>query len=189
MKQSGWCFNIIAFFIFTAILSIVTDLWVLVLPIPLLRTLHIKTKDKLILYGLFGIGAFAVAVSCVRLWAIYSFILHTDPSREVVSVQANLWSMIEINSAIACANIPALKPLFRLRYLHGTIRTRRAANNERFGNGYHEIGPRNESEHSQSERHTPRVTRDGKQRNGQNLTLGFDESINLDSMPRTCSRE
>jgi hypothetical protein len=36
--------------------------------------------------------------------------------------QVNLWSIIEVNSAIVCANIPALKPLFKPRSLLESFR-------------------------------------------------------------------
>lgn len=72
-------------------------------------------------------------MSCVRLQSIYTYTLATDPFRDAIAVslsaiflkfrlsarnstdwykQVNLFSQIEINVAILCASLPALKPIF-----------------------------------------------------------------------------
>ncbi|KAK9780378.1 hypothetical protein SCAR479_03015 [Seiridium cardinale] len=117
--------------------NIITDLWILLLPIPTLMSIGIEHKEKLVLYGVFGIGVFATALSCVRLQSIYTYTLATDPFHEGISV--NLWSMIEVNSAIFCANVPALKPLFQPRRLLETVRSGTGTNGKRYAQGYYEI--------------------------------------------------
>lgn len=86
-------------------------------------------KEKIALVCIFGAGTFAVIMSVVRLQSIYQFTLSTDPSRDGIAVslhmssmmhrrhltclsQVNLWSMLEVNTAILCASVPALKPIF-----------------------------------------------------------------------------
>ena len=49
-------------------------------------------------------------MAIVRLHTIYTYTLAADPFQQ--SILVNLWSVIEINVAIACASAPALKPLF-----------------------------------------------------------------------------
>ncbi len=46
----------------------------------------------------------------VRLHTIYTYTLAVDPFQQ--SILVNLWSIIEVNVAVACASAPALKPLF-----------------------------------------------------------------------------
>jgi hypothetical protein len=58
---------------------------------------------------LFGVGAFACVASIVRLHTIYLFTLSKDPFHDGIKV--NLWSMIEVNTAIFCASVPALRPV------------------------------------------------------------------------------
>ncbi|KAI1864936.1 uncharacterized protein JN550_008482 [Neoarthrinium moseri] len=77
--------------------------------------IHVARREKIALYCVFGIGAFATAISCVRLQSIYVFTFSKDPFHD--SIPVNLWSVIEVNSAIICATIPSLKPLFRFRRL------------------------------------------------------------------------
>ncbi|KAI0538548.1 hypothetical protein GGR58DRAFT_467673 [Xylaria digitata] len=105
----GECINTTIFFYFTSGFNILTDVWILLLPIPTLRSLKISRHSRYVLYGIFGIGSFATAMSCVRLYSIHIYTLAEDPFKDGVLV--NLWSMVEVNIAIICASIPALKPL------------------------------------------------------------------------------
>ncbi|KAI3339255.1 hypothetical protein F4824DRAFT_488092 [Ustulina deusta] len=111
----GRCINTTAFFYFTSSFNILTDAWILLLPIPTLHSLKISRHSRYGLYGIFGIGAFATAMSCVRLYSIHIYTLAEDPFKDGVLV--NLWSMVEVNVAIVCASIPALKPLVAPRKL------------------------------------------------------------------------
>lgn len=98
-----------------------------------LGILNRPMKEKIALVCIFGAGTFAVIMSVVRLQSIYQFTLSTDPSRDGIAVscraskirslasqtsdcdthtQVNLWSMLEVNTAILCASVPALKPIF-----------------------------------------------------------------------------
>ncbi|KAI1844222.1 hypothetical protein JX265_010279 [Neoarthrinium moseri] len=117
---AGTCINTTAFFYFTSGFNIITDVWIILLPIPTLRSIQITHREKVVLYFVFGIGAFSTALSCVRLQSIYTYTLATDPFHDGVWV--NLWSIIEVNSAIVCATIPALKPLFKPRRLLESVR-------------------------------------------------------------------
>ncbi|ORY60281.1 uncharacterized protein BCR38DRAFT_460182 [Pseudomassariella vexata] len=118
---SGTCINSTAFFYAISSLNISTDIWILGLPIPTLRAIHICRREKYGLYCVFGIGIFATALSIVRLQSIYTYTLSIDPIHDGILI--NLWSIIEINSAIVCANIPALKILFTPRLLIEQTRT------------------------------------------------------------------
>ncbi|KAI1756146.1 hypothetical protein F4782DRAFT_537936 [Xylaria castorea] len=119
----GKCINTTAFFYFTSGFNILTDVWVLLLPIPTLRSLKISQHNRYVLYSIFGIGGFATAMSCVRLYSIHIYTLAEDPFKDGVLV--NLWSMVEVNIAIICASIPALKPLISPRKLLEERRRRR----------------------------------------------------------------
>ncbi|KAI0397512.1 hypothetical protein F5Y17DRAFT_477430 [Xylariaceae sp. FL0594] len=122
-RLPGTCINTTAFFYFTSGFNIVTDVWILLLPIPTLRTLKINKHSRYVLYGIFGAGAFATAMSCVRLHSIRIYTLAVDPFKDGVLV--NLWSMVEVNVAIVCASIPALKPLVTPKRLLDERRKRR----------------------------------------------------------------
>ncbi|KAI0465750.1 hypothetical protein F4859DRAFT_507844 [Xylaria cf. heliscus] len=119
----GRCINTTAFFYFTSGFNILTDVWILLLPIPTLRSLKISRHSRYVLFSIFGIGGFATAMSCVRLYSIHIYTLAEDPFKDGVLV--NLWSMVEVNIAIICASIPAMKPLISPKKLLEERRRRR----------------------------------------------------------------
>lgn len=106
----GHCVNTTAFFYSTSAFNILTDIWIIVLPIRILSRIQLPKREKLILLIVFGMGVLACVASMVRLYSIRAFTLSTDPFFD--SGPVNIWSMVEINIAIICASVPALKPLF-----------------------------------------------------------------------------
>lgn len=70
----------------TSGINIVTDIWILSLPMKTLGILNRSTKEKIALLCIFGAGTFAAIMSIVRLQSIYQFTLSTDPSRDGIAV-------------------------------------------------------------------------------------------------------
>ncbi|KAK4040275.1 hypothetical protein C8A01DRAFT_15817 [Parachaetomium inaequale] len=114
----GTCINSTAFFYFTSAFNIITDIWILILPIKTLRSIQRPGRERLALFLLFGVGAFATVASIVRLHTIYIYTLATDPFRDGIPV--NLWSIIEVTIAIVCGSVPGIKPLFSSRQRRAT---------------------------------------------------------------------
>jgi len=106
----GSCINTTAFFYFTSSFNILTDIWILAMPFKTLRSIQRPAKEKVALFIIFGVGAFAAVASVVRLHTIYIYTLAEDPFRDGLPI--NLWSMIEVSIAISCASVSALKPIF-----------------------------------------------------------------------------
>lgn len=114
----GKCINTTIFFYATSAFNIITDIWILALPIKTLRSINRPQHEKIALFAIFGIGSVSCIMSIVRLHSIYTYTLAEDPFHE--AIQVNVWSQIEFHIAIICASVPALKPLFspkRLREL------------------------------------------------------------------------
>ncbi|KAM7216426.1 hypothetical protein V8F06_008139 [Rhypophila decipiens] len=109
----GTCIDTTAFFYFTSAFNILTDIWILVLPIKTLRSINRPTREKYALFLIFGVGTFAAGASIVRLHTIYTYTLSQDPFRDGILV--NQWSVIEVTIAISCASVSALKPVFSSR--------------------------------------------------------------------------
>ena len=55
-NQPGHCGNLHAFWIFTGVYNILTDLSILILPMPYLYSLRVALFRKIILMATFGIG-------------------------------------------------------------------------------------------------------------------------------------
>ena len=102
--------------------NIITDIWILILPIKTLRTINRPKREKVALFLIFGAGWFAAASSIVRLHTIYKYTEASDPVREGILV--NIWSIIEVTVAIACASVSALKPIFSSRQRRITLAAR-----------------------------------------------------------------
>ncbi|KAH7110956.1 hypothetical protein EDB81DRAFT_671724 [Dactylonectria macrodidyma] len=92
--------------------NIVNDLALLVAPLPFLKNLHIARRAKLILIGVFGCGGVACIVAVIRLQSLFEFNSAPIGQQPIKGVDIALWSGLEINIAIVCASVPALKPLF-----------------------------------------------------------------------------
>lgn len=71
----------------TSGINIITDLWIIALPIKTLRLINRPTKEKVALIIIFGAGTFAAIMSVVRLQSIYKFTLSADPFRDGIAVR------------------------------------------------------------------------------------------------------
>ena len=74
----GRCLQQRKIFIADTTLAIVTDLIVLILPIPLAWSLRYPTRAKIKIIALLGAGGIATAVSIFRLYNVIKFIHSTD---------------------------------------------------------------------------------------------------------------
>ncbi|KAL2065758.1 hypothetical protein VTL71DRAFT_3428 [Oculimacula yallundae] len=110
------CIDTVIYFYVIAIINILIDIWILVLPIRTLKNIKRSTRDKVVLFIIFGVGGI------IRLYTIKVFATSDDPFFDGVPI--NIWSMIEINVAVVCASVPAMKPLFTK-----AVRKRRTNNN------------------------------------------------------------
>ncbi|KAI4087818.1 MAG: hypothetical protein L6R37_008278 [Teloschistes peruensis] len=112
------CINGEAVVLAVAVLTTVTDLIILGLPLPLVWKLHLPALQRLQLTGVFLIGLFATAISILRSTRLQ--VSRVDISYD--SVNRAIWSGVEICVAIVCANLVILRPI--LNYL----RTGKAVN-------------------------------------------------------------
>ncbi|KAJ5773639.1 hypothetical protein N7457_008535 [Penicillium paradoxum] len=63
----GKCINLAAFSYFANITNLITDIWVFLLPLPIIFGLHATRKRKFELAGIFTIGLFTCAITLARL--------------------------------------------------------------------------------------------------------------------------
>ena len=144
VPPSASCTNIVTIYLSSAPLNIITDLAIFFLPMPILTSMRLPKKQKIILVITFGFGVFVAIIDVVRIAYLQDAqratlrAAQTDHS-ESGNDQRNtgdfawysslsfMWSTVEINVGIMCGCVPALKPLAR-RFLpswiidHTTIR-------------------------------------------------------------------
>ncbi|KFY07466.1 hypothetical protein V492_07128 [Pseudogymnoascus sp. VKM F-4246] len=105
----GHCMNRLQFWFANAGVNIATDIIIFAIPMPLLKQLQLPKKQKIGLMFVFGFGAFVCITSVIRLKSLYE--ISVSPDTALDGVNAAIWSGIEINVALACASLPAIKPL------------------------------------------------------------------------------
>ncbi|PYH44683.1 uncharacterized protein BP01DRAFT_341929 [Aspergillus saccharolyticus JOP 1030-1] len=103
------CINTVAYWSAIGTLYLVTDIWVLVLPIPTIQGLQTTRRKKIVLTGVLSLGALACIASIVRM--VYIVQLYTGSDRSWDNVSVAICSGVELALGIIAASIPSLKPM------------------------------------------------------------------------------
>lgn len=111
-RGAGHCFNLKIIFYWQAGWNIASDLVILVLPMPLLFPLRMRTIKRISLIAVFSVGFLVPIASGVRLWGLYLWATSGDLAR-YYGGYIMFWSQVEINTAIICASAPSFQPLFK----------------------------------------------------------------------------
>ncbi|KAK4154683.1 hypothetical protein C8A00DRAFT_32503 [Chaetomidium leptoderma] len=90
-------------------LHMVTDFLIFLLPMPVVWTIRLPRRQKLILSGVFGFGFVVCFISILRLLQLLR--AQTDPDFTYVAAELSYLTAVEINGAIVCACVMTLKPL------------------------------------------------------------------------------
>ncbi|KAK5010914.1 hypothetical protein LTR28_006946 [Elasticomyces elasticus] len=96
---------------FVGTLSVVTDIYSVVLPGILLRNLRIPTQQKIGLNIIFGLGALVAVAGVVRTYYL-TLLSGDDYDTTWTGFNVFIWSQLECQLAIICACAPCLKALF-----------------------------------------------------------------------------
>ncbi|KAI1624485.1 50S ribosomal protein L36e [Exophiala viscosa] len=110
-ETTGHCTNLNAFAWAHAIINIVFDLWIIVLPIPQLLQLALGRKKKIQITLMFSVGLFITIVSVVRLTSLVQFANSTNATYD--NVPTAYWSVLEAFVSIICTCLPAIRALLR----------------------------------------------------------------------------
>ncbi|KAK5946463.1 hypothetical protein PMZ80_000606 [Knufia obscura] len=125
---SPQCTDIVTLYLSSAPVNIITDIALLLLPMPILTGLRLPKKQKIILVVTFSAGIFVAVVDVVRIAYLQSAALdrltvanpgQSGKPRIIETTDFSwyaalsfMWSAIEVNVGIVCACVPSLKPLF-----------------------------------------------------------------------------
>lgn len=166
-----------------------TDFLIFALPIPVIFSLRVHRRQKLVLYGIFTFGFLVTIMSVVRL--VYLFKQYTVPDFTYDNADLTYWTCIEVNTAIVCSCVMTLKPLIN-RILpnfllsppsSGEMNHRSPANGRGSDQPPLTIGSTPLRKEEQHERHPSWVTfqNDDETR----LTVDSEEALELISRTRT----
>ncbi len=122
LNTPGKCISIVTLYLCSAPVNIITDLTILVLPIPVLTGMRLPQRQKTILVFTFALGIFVTVVDVIRIYYLQQAVdsqnfaesrLGTGSDFSWTASKALMWSAVEVNVGIICACIPTLKPLFK----------------------------------------------------------------------------
>ncbi|TVY32302.1 Glucose/galactose transporter, partial [Lachnellula subtilissima] len=118
--SQGRCLSIVTLYLCSAPVNIITDLAILVLPIPVLTGMRLPQRQKTILVLTFALGIFVSIVDVVRIYYLQQASNDQVATHEKLGTASDfpynassafMWSAVEVNVGIICACIPTLKPL------------------------------------------------------------------------------
>lgn len=107
----GKCFNQRALILADSVISVLSDLIIFALPLPLASDLHMPLKKKLRVAAIFSAGGLACITSIIRLVDI----VHNgmSPNQTLVFMRVNLWGIAEVNIGLICACLPILPAFYK----------------------------------------------------------------------------
>ncbi|KAF5715043.1 puromycin-sensitive aminopeptidase [Fusarium mundagurra] len=94
-----------------AVLNIVSDAIVIILPIPLIHRLKMPLKQRITAGVLLALGSAVVIISCIRFGYVQK--MQHNPDITWTQASASQWSCIEMNTGIICNCLAHLKPFVR----------------------------------------------------------------------------
>jgi len=130
VPATATCTNIVTIYLSSAPLNIITDLAIFFLPMPILTSMRLPKKQKIILIITFGFGIFVAIVDVIRIAYLQDAQRATLRAAQMNESESGneqrntgdfawyaslsfMWSTVEINLGIMCGCVPALKPLAR----------------------------------------------------------------------------
>ncbi|KAL8969484.1 MAG: hypothetical protein Q9183_001975 [Haloplaca sp. 2 TL-2023] len=109
----GTCLDRPALLWASSVLTLLNDIAILVLPIPILWRLQMPQSKKIGILGIFLLGSFVVLTTIIRLCYINDVIPYDATWTQV---DPTIWTLAEPGVAIICACLPVMSPLFRSKW-------------------------------------------------------------------------
>ncbi|KAF3019292.1 hypothetical protein E8E14_007980 [Neopestalotiopsis sp. 37M] len=106
----GECGDVKVYYEWLSAINVVSDVVILLLPLPFVYKLQMAFKKKMVLFSMFSIGFMTCAVTIYRQTLLPS-LDNANPTG--TGLLAFLFSTVEIAVAVSLACVPFLRPLFR----------------------------------------------------------------------------
>ncbi|KAL4888674.1 hypothetical protein BDV59DRAFT_136298 [Aspergillus ambiguus] len=129
--EGGSCFDQQAFYRYVSPPNILTDVLILIMPLPLIWRLHTRMTQKLALTGVFILGGLGTVASILRMTIFFQENALSDPTW--TSVNLGIWTVLEGGIIIIAACLPSIWPLI-LRILPHAPMSKQTSQNR--GNRY-----------------------------------------------------
>lgn len=107
---TGKCLTMVTFTYFTNISNLITDIWIFLMPVPMIWHLQLQTKKKLLLSFIFCFGLATCVVSSIRLTVVLG---RGSPDFTWYYVPLGAYSVFEPLGGILCTNLPIIWHMLR----------------------------------------------------------------------------
>ncbi|GKZ20608.1 hypothetical protein AbraIFM66951_005935 [Aspergillus brasiliensis] len=111
LSVTGTCVDQYALYVATAVLNIISDIALILVPIPTVLGLNMPGIQKLGLLLMFMVGCATLVTGIIRLITLIPFLNSSDPTYNIG--RPDLWINIEANFAIICSCLPFLRNFLR----------------------------------------------------------------------------
>ncbi|KAL4955571.1 hypothetical protein BDW69DRAFT_182415 [Aspergillus filifer] len=118
----GTCIDTVASYYAIAGTSLIFDVIIIALPLPILARLKLKMRQKVLLGVLFGLGFFVTIIQIIRIFTVAN--LETYANSESIII----WSDAEISLGVIISCVPTYGPYFRSLKMNISSYRRRATN-------------------------------------------------------------
>ncbi|KAF2128865.1 hypothetical protein P153DRAFT_376229 [Dothidotthia symphoricarpi CBS 119687] len=112
VNVKGSCLRLVTFTYFTNISNLITDIWIFLMPVPMIWHLQLQMKKKLLLSLIFCVGLATCITSSIRLTVVLG---HGYPDFTWSYVPLGAYSVFEPLGGILCTNIPIIWHMLRKR--------------------------------------------------------------------------
>ncbi|KAJ6000545.1 hypothetical protein N7481_000954, partial [Penicillium waksmanii] len=107
----GSCFDQQAFYQYVSPPNIITDILILILPLPYIWKLHTRIGHKLALTGVFLLGSLGTVASIFRMRTFFEVSATGMADPTWLSAKLGIWTVLESGTIIIAACLPPLWPL------------------------------------------------------------------------------
>ncbi|RYC78901.1 hypothetical protein BFJ63_vAg18222 [Fusarium oxysporum f. sp. narcissi] len=104
------CIDLSKFYVGVAIGGIITDIGLMIVPLPYIFTLRVPLYHKILIAIMLVFGSFACFVTIIRLTKVITVDL-SDPTWGTVDLM--IWTGMEVYSAVICCCLPTMRPLIK----------------------------------------------------------------------------
>ncbi|KAF4537993.1 Integral membrane protein [Lasiodiplodia theobromae] len=113
LTRTGQCVEPYPLLYINCALNIAMDVIITMVPLRVISRLRLAAHRKRMLTAVFALGLIPTIPSAIRLHAIMALQEHGAPRQFITSSpMAAIWTALDINTAIICACVPALGPLY-----------------------------------------------------------------------------
>ncbi|KAL1840469.1 hypothetical protein VTJ49DRAFT_466 [Mycothermus thermophilus] len=112
----GVCLDQLAIWYVMAGVNVFTDFALFTMPIPVIKSLNLPRRQKVLLFAIFTLGIFPCAVSIYRIRTLGAAAVATDPTWD--NVDAATFSFLELSVGVVTVCLPTLRP-FLARVMPG----------------------------------------------------------------------